>query len=463
MNDRLIHERIEGILPEEAVRFCVPGHRGTNRLLKNVNKRILRYDITELNGCDNLQVPLGILKDAQDRAAKIFGAAQTFFSVNGSTACIVASILSVCRPKDKIIIDRNCHVSVVNGLILSGAVPIFVEREKINEFDINGGIDPENIREAINSNSGVKGILVTSPNYYGICLNLQRIIEIAHEKDVLVIVDEAHGSHLTFSSSLPMSAIECGADIVVNSVHKTLPCVTQGALLHLNTNRVNHLLIKDTLNMLQTTSPSYLIMSSLDSACAVMQDRGQSILNNLVETCNKFVDKLNGINGIKCLNKDIIGKNSVFDIDNTRLVFNFNRTSMTSDECEEILRKKFNIYIEMCDRSNIISIATIDNSAKDINYFRKSMINILKNVKELRGDIASRELKTGKILLSPRDAFYMDKEIIDTQDAEGKIAAKPVYNVPPGSIILCPGEQITSETIDCMINEYHVAKIWINS
>lgn len=461
MNDQLIHQHIEQILPEDAVKFCVPGHR--QRFINNgpVGKRILRYDITELDGADNLQVPKSILKEAQIRAAKVFESKESLYSVNGSTTCINAAILAACKKGEKIIIDRSCHISVINSLILSGAIPVFVERSRIVDFDIDGGLSVKEIKRAIADNPDAKAVFITSPTYYGVCSDVNSIAKVVHDHDIPLIVDEAHGSHFIFSGKLPLSATESGADVVINSLHKTLPCVTQGALLNINSKRIDPLLIKEFLNIFQTTSPSYLIMSSIDSACALMQDKGEELWTKMAVLSRNLSSKISGVSGMKCLNEKQIGQNDIFDLDPTRLVLNFSRSSITSQEVADRLQKYYKIYCEMVDRSNFVNVITVGNNYSDLDYFRKKILTIIKGARELPGNISLPNFKHGHMLIDPSEAFYLQKELVPIQESVGKVSARPVYSVPPGSVILCPGEEITQETVDFLISSHNTDKIWI--
>ena len=242
--------------------FHMPGHKA-GRL--GAFTEILSQDITEITGFDNLHKPEGILLQSQKRCAKLFGAEESFFLVNGSTSGILSAILSVCNTEDEIVVARNCHKSVYSALVLSGAKPIYILPQSIENADFLGSITLEQIQKAVTKNT--KAVILTSPTYEGITSNISEISDFLHNKNILLIVDEAHGSHMKFHHFFPKTALEQNADIVIQSLHKTLPCPTQTAVLHIQGNRVNRNRLKQCLSMVQTSSPSYLFLSAIDYCC----------------------------------------------------------------------------------------------------------------------------------------------------------------------------------------------------
>ena len=432
MDIKDVKSAIDSVLKRNTARFFMPGHKGLGCVM-------LHYDVTELDGTDNLHKPQGILREAQLAASVAFGALHTFFCVNGSSVGLHALIMSICNRGDTLIVDRGCHIAVINALVLNDVRPIFVYPKYNNKFGINDGIEPDDVARAISENPSAKGVLITTPTYYGVCSDVNTIADIAHKHDIPLIVDEAHGAHFCFSKNLPLSALECGADGVVQSVHKTLTCLTQGALLHIGTERIDKQRVQENLNMLHTTSPSYLIMSSIDGARCEMERYGESRLKRLIAECDRVRKKANETGAYYCLDK--LGP--WHDFDQTRLVFNVENAF----DVQAVLRDKYNILVEMVDGYNIVCIPTINNRNTDFANLVKALVEIAKTLppREVRENLQIEQIPTAKLVMPPAQAYYSQTEVVAPKDAIGKVAARSVYKCPPCMPILCPGEMITSE------------------
>lgn len=405
-----IKSKTEEILNESTARFFMPGHKGT----------LSFYDITEIDGADNLVCPSDEIQKAQQNIAKAYGSKQSFISVNGSSAAVMASVLSTCCG-GKIIIDRQCHISAINAIVLGRCVPYYIYPELHPFFGTGTGITKEQVKRAISLNPDAKAILITSPTYYGVCSDIEGICSVAHQSGIPVIVDAAHGAHFAFSDQLPECAIKAGADIVIHSTHKTLNCLTQGALLHHNSSITSHIKLKQTLNMLQTTSPSYLLMSSVEQS---VYDAEKSNFKKLVDIC----DTIRNESRLKYLCEGF------YDYDRTKLVFN-----------GEGLDKKFkisNIIIEMYDGHNAVLMPSVHNSDRDFEM----LLNFVKQCDAPPSPVV-KSIPKAQIKLMPYEAYNADSELISTQNAKGRIAARAVYKNPPCMPVIVPGELITEENI----------------
>lgn len=429
MDIKDIKSAIDSVVKRNTARFFMPGHKGLGSVM-------LHYDVTELDGTDNLHRPQGIIHTAQLAASVAFGALHTFFCVNGSSVGLHTLIMSICKRGDTLIVDRGCHISIINALVLNDVRPVFVYPKYNSQFGINIGIAPDDVAQAISENPSAKGVLITTPTYYGVCSDVNSIANIAHKHNMPLIVDEAHGAHFCFNKDLPSSALECGADGVVQSTHKTLTCLTQGALLHIGTDRIDKQRVQENLNMLHTTSPSYLIMSSIDGARCEMERFGESRLKVLIAECNKVRKKVNETGAYLCLDKLC----DMYDYDQTRIVINVGNAF----DVQAMLRDSYNILVEMVDGSNIVCIPTINNRSTDFSNLVKALAEIAKSLPHWES-IEIEQIPTAKMAMPPTQAYYSQTEIVTPEDSVGKIAARSVYKCPPCMPILCPGEMITKE------------------
>ena len=421
-----IKKGIDKALTADGTRFFMPGHRGEGQL-------DLRYDVTEIDGTDNLQKPDGIIQLAQLNSAVAFGALQSFFLVNGSSVGLHALIMSVCSRGDRLIVDRGCHISVINALVLNGIVPIFAEPEFNAVFGITAGVSNEAVCEAYKACPEAMGVLITSPNYYGVCSDLGAIAETVHSFGGVLLVDEAHGAHFAFNERLPKTALFCGADGVVQSAHKTLPCITQGALLHLGSKRINADTVRENLNMLQTTSPSYLIMSSIDEAVGYMQDCGKERLDFAIDACDKIRAVLDGTGKYKCLSGG----------DPTRLTVHIGEKAA---EVESRLRKLHGVPAEMCDGLNLVFIAKAAHEQKDFRRLERGL-RALSLILPKLSDVKYTPPPIGRAVMAPAEAYYSRVKTIPPTEAVGQVAARAVYKMPPCICLLCPGEIVTEHAV----------------
>ncbi len=436
----IIKNGIDKAIKKSDTRFFTPGHKGKGG-------GVLHYDITEIDGTDNLTCPQGILMEAQNEAAAAFGAEHTFFLVNGSTIGLHTLIMSVCQRGDYVCVDRNCHVAVINGLILRGVTPVFVYPQYNALYNIYGGISSVDVENVLRHNPKIKAVIVTSPTYYGICSNIWEIAQTTHNKGIPLIVDEAHGAHFCFSDTLPLSALQAGADACVQSTHKTLNCLTQGSMLHIKSKLIDPALVKDNLNLLQTTSPSYLLMASLDNARHFMQKNGERLLEKTIRECAALRAKLNDTGVMRCLDAGIVGSNNIHAVDETRLCINF---PQNAELVRLRLQEKYGIYAEFTDCNNIVCIATVANTATDFLNLCVALQETTSAFPPIYTESEERVISDNYIprtalVMPPAECYDAEAERIAAANAIDRIAARTICRYPPGIPIIVPGERITSD------------------
>lgn len=442
---------IEGLkkyLSENNTRFHMPGHKGKNSLLE-WSKIIPEIDVTEVEGTDNLHNPQTIILESQELAAQTFGAKRTLFSVNGTTGGIYGAIAAVTQPGDRVLVQRNCHRSVYNALIFNKLNSEYIFPKFCTNNSITTGILPENVEEKLKKHSDIKAVIITNPSYYGICSNIKEIARIVHSYNKILIVDEAHGSHFPFSKNLPISAIEAGADISIQSTHKTLPAFTQASMIHVGSDRIDIDRLQELVSMYQTTSPSYLLMASLDLARAYMEKEGEERLNRLVSHIKRATAYLKELRGVRILDSEKINGSYFYDFDTTKILFNIE--GLRGNTLDNILRKRYNIQLEMSDFYYGVALCTVLDDNEDIGRLAYAIEDISKS--EFRKSTCST-IDTNIMHIEPdirmslHSAFYKDKRLIELSESKGKVSGGFIIPYPPGIPILCPGEKITEEIIE---------------
>lgn len=440
--DALVRYTGHGYIP-----FHMPGHKQGKGFSIDFLKNAAKIDLTELPGLDDLHYPEGAIKEAQKLAAALFRAERSYFLVNGSSAGILSSIMTICRPGQKIIIQRDSHSSIVNGLILAGAEPVFIQSGYNKQYGINSAVEAHVFEEELKRNPDAAGVVVTRPTYYGVCCDLKTIVKIAHSYGKPVVVDEAHGAHLGFAEFLPESAMDLGADISIQSTHKTLPALTQTAVLHSRGNIINKDRLEYFLKMFQTTSPSYLLMASIDICRAIMETDGERLLKDLSGFINNMAIQFENTEFIHMMQtKDLIPEAQQ---DITRLVFNFKDTKLSGLQANRILRDEYKIQAEMSDLYNVVFIATISDNKKDIDKLALSLLKISDSTGHPgRGKYEMPGMPPIPDRTVPLRET-MDLEIYKTQlkNAKGLTAGTMLTPYPPGIPVVWPGEKITGEVI----------------
>jgi arginine/lysine/ornithine decarboxylase len=357
-------------------------------------------------------------------------------------------VMSVCNPGEKIIMPRNAHKSAINSLILSGAVPVYVQPETDEKLGIAMGVSVESVEKAIAKNPDAKAVFLVNPTYYGATLNLKDIIKVAHKNGMAVVVDEAHGAHLGFHKELPCGAMELGADMAAVSLHKTGGSLTQSSVLLLNEGFVDKNHVRAMLNLTQTTSASYLLMTSLDIARKMLATRGEEIFTRILKLTRMAREEINKIEGLYAFGRELVGNKGVFDFDETKLGINVSGLGMTGFKAYDILRDEYNIQVELGDVFNVLAIVSVGDDEESIRALIEALKSMSKKYRGCKMEFANVNLENPEVIVSPRDAFYASKKLIKLEEAEGEISGESIMAYPPGIPIVTPGERISKDMIE---------------
>lgn len=453
------------------VRFHMPGHKGGSRVFSDFGrlfrKNLFRWDVTEIPGLDDLHEPCGVIEKAEQKLARLYGADKSYFLVNGSTSGILAMMGACLNRGDSVIISRASHRSVMSGLVLTGAKPVYVMPGWHRELGVYTQITPGSMRKVVKQNPGARVVVVTNPTYQGFCPDLRGICEIARESGMLVLVDEAHGPHLAFSRFLPPSAGDFDVDGWVQSPHKMLSSLTQSAWLHVKGGRIDEERLASYVGMVTSTSPSYLLMASLDYARAAMESRGRHLAGKALGMAEEARNFINTYTGFYCVGKEIKGAGGIFDIDLSRLIVNVSVAGFTGFEVESLLRREFNIYAEYADLCNVYFLITFGNTNKDIKILQDALRTLsyrdpkdrnmggrqdITNPGELLGLYSGIMKKLPQKAMEPGEAFARTGEWMPLKRAAGRVVKKAVVPYPPGVPLLMPGEIVEDEHADLIEN-----------
>ncbi|MDD3693181.1 MAG: aminotransferase class I/II-fold pyridoxal phosphate-dependent enzyme [Oscillospiraceae bacterium] len=445
-----ISEALEQFKKMRVVPFDVPGHkrgRGNRELTEFLGERCMSADVNSMKPLDNLSHPVSVIREAEELAADAFGAGHAFLMVGGTTSCVQAMILSVCRQGDKIILPRNVHRSAINALILCGAVPVYVNPSMNQELGIALGMSIKDIETAITENPDAKAIFVNNPTYYGICSDLRTITKLAHSHGIKVLVDEAHGTHFYFGKNLPVSAMAAGADMASVSMHKSGGSLTQSSFLLLG-HGINKDAVRQFINLTQTTSASYLLLSSLDLSRKRLALEGEVIFDKVGKMAQYAREEINYINGFYAYANEIVNGDTVFDFDKTKLTVNTLGVGLAGIEVYDILRDEYDIQIEFGDIGNILAYISVGDSYKDIERLVGALSEIARRYRRDKSGMMRHEYINPQIVIPPQQAFYAGKEPLPIQQSVGRICGEFIMSYPPGIPILAPGELITSEIVE---------------
>ncbi|KYH28679.1 MULTISPECIES: aminotransferase class I/II-fold pyridoxal phosphate-dependent enzyme [Clostridium] len=436
---------------KQVIPFDVPGHkhgRGIPELAEFFGNRVLEVDVNSMEMLDNIGSPSGVIKEAEKLMADAYRSDHAFLLVNGTSSGVQAMVMSVCNPGEKIIMPRNAHKSAINSLILSGAVPVYVQPETDEKLGIAMGVSVESVEKAIAKNPDAKAVFLINPTYYGVTSNLKDIIKVAHKNGMAVVVDEAHGAHLGFHKELPCGAMELGADMAAVSLHKTGGSLTQSSVLLLNEGFVDKNHVRAMLNLTQTTSASYLLMTSLDIARKILATRGEEIFTRILKLTRMAREEINKIEGLYAFGKELIGNEGVFDFDETKLGINVSGLGMTGFKAYDILRDEYNIQVELGDVFNVLAIVSVGDDEESIRALIEALKSMSKKYRGCKMEFANVNLENPEVIVSPRDAFYASKKLIKLEDAEGEISGESIMAYPPGIPIVTPGERISKDMIE---------------
>ncbi len=445
-----IYEALEEMKRNKLVPFDVPGHKhgkGNKELTEFLGEKCLSVDVNSMKPLDNLCHPTGVIKEAEDLAAQAFGAAYAFFMVGGTTSSVQAMILSNVKRDDKIILPRNVHQSVINSLVLCGAIPIYINPQTNNRLGIALGMSLKDIKQTIQKHPDAKAILVNNPTYYGICSDLKAIVEIAHSYKIKVLVDEAHGTHFYFGENMPINAMAAGADMAAVSMHKSGGSLTQSSILLCGKN-VNPNYVMQIINLTQTTSGSYLLLSSLDISRRNLAINGVNIFNKVRKFASYARDEINQLGDYYAFSKELINGDSIFDFDDTKLSVNTLDLGLAGIEVYDLLRDEYDIQVEFGDLGNILAYISVGDKTKNIERLISALGEIRRLYKNDGSGIMENEYINPIVKCSPQKAFYAEKTSLALCDCVNNISSEFVMCYPPGIPILAPGELITDDVID---------------
>lgn len=442
------------------VSFHMPGHKGAQFYERfgygDFLHHLVDFDITEIDGADNLFQTEGIIQAVQDKYAALYGCQKSYLMINGTSGGILASILSCVDKGKKLVMARNCHKSVFNALTLGEIQPVYVYPKMLQEYGISGPIPPEEVETMLSAHPDAQAVILPSPNYYGICSDIEQIASIVHRHGKVLIVDEAHGAHLQFSAELPPSALSSGADLVITSTHKTLGSFTQSATLHLNSDRVDQWTLEDKLQCIESTSPSYLLMASLDITASILQDHGKQLMEEWCEMLKRFYQRAVQIPGLTTM-----GRRE--DHDWTKINLSMKDLGLSGAELERILRDEHQVFMELATGDLLMGMSGIGNTQQDYDRLAAALEEISSRYLQsgsLTPDTAAGKTQANDASIHENHALYpippeqaemvavpKKKRRILLAQSEGLICASSIIPYPPGIPLICPGERITAEAI----------------
>ena len=464
----------------DRVSLHIPGHKGasvsegTEQLAELFPPEVLRADITEIDGFDDLHCPEGVIAQAQELAADLFGAEETFFLVNGTTSGIIAAVAAAAYEGQPILVGRDCHKSVTRGLIFSGAMPVYAECGFDESLGIPCGISVSAVQAALEHNPGVRALILTNPSYYGTYSQLRQISELCHDRGVQVIADEAHGAQLYFASQEgACSALSAGCDISVQSTHKMLGSLTQSSMLHVRGDLADRDRLRYLVHLMNTTSPSYLLMASLDAVRCNMAHCGEEVWRRVLSIADEAAARIENIPRIRCI-RDYTDADGVRrKIEGARLLISAAEMGIGGRELADILTCRYHIDVEFADHLYVIAAAGSGTTDREFLLLENALREI---AGEMTDDAAiqcgqqefsvreeswshhvQRNMATARLrhrlVMTPRKAFYSQHEMIPLAEACGRTAAFDIAVYPPGIPVLYPGEEITEEIRDYLLCE----------
>lgn len=447
-----IYEALQKYREMRVVPFDVPGHKhgkGNPELTEFLGRTCMEVDVNSMKPLDNLCHPVSVIKEAEQLAAEAYGAGYCFFMVGGTTSAVQSMILSVCKAGEKIIMPRNVHRSAINSLILSGAIPVYVDPGVNERLGIPLGMSVKAVERAILENPDAKAVFVNNPTYYGVCSDLRAIVRLAHEHGMAVLADEAHGTNFYFGEGLPVSAMAAGADLAAVSMHKSGGSLTQSSFLLIGKNAgVTEGRVRAVINLTQTTSGSYLLLSSLDISRRSLATDGKNIVKRVVETARYARDEIAKIGGYYAFGEELVNGDDFYAFDSTKLSVHTRDIGLAGIEVYDYLRDHYDIQIEFGDIGNILAYISAGDRWKDIERLVSALSEIKRRFSRDKSGMLSLEYVDPQVVLTPQEAFYGETETLPINESAGRISCEFVMCYPPGIPIVAPGELITKEIIE---------------
>ena len=446
-----IAEAMKAYASDGARAFHTPGHKqglGAHKLLQElITPQGLREEVSLMEELDDLHEPTMCIKDAQDLAAELYGADAAYFMINGTSGAIHAMLMGALQPGDKVLVPRNAHRSLIGGLILTGATPVFIQPRIDEELGIPMGLRYADIAAAVDANPEARALLLVYPTYYGVAMDLQAAADLVHSRNMLLLVDEAHGTHLYFGDNLPISGMAAGADLAAVSMHKSGGSLTQSSIM-LCGQGVDVEYVQQIINLTQTTSASYLLISSLDLSRRNLALHGRESFEKVSSMAEYARAEINEIGGFYAYGRELIDGDSVFDFDVTKLSVFTQGIGMTGIEVYDMLRDEYDIQIEFGDIGNILAYISIGDRIRDIERLVGALEDIADRAGKDKKELYCGEFIAPELVMSPREAFYAQGEKLPLEKTVGRVAGEMLMCYPPGIPILTPGERITQEILD---------------
>ena len=448
-----------GVIP-----FHTPGHKqgiGMDRAFREfIGDNICAIDLTPMPGIDDLLQPTESIKEAQELAADAYGADRTYFLINGSTSGNQCMMMTAVNPGEKIAVPRNSHKSMLGGLVMSGAFPVYMQPEVDESLHMDHCVTVETVERTLREHPDLAAVYVVSPTYYGVAADLESIARVVHDAGKVLLVDEAWGPHFHFHPALPVSATRAGADLCINSTHKMLSAFSQCAMLHQTGPRVRIDRLESVLKMFLSTSPNLPMVASLDVARKQMAVDGPALLSRAIALAERTRERLNAIPGVYCFGEELQGRPGIFDLDPTKVTVTVKNLGYTGYEASEILRRRYNVQVELADLFNVVALFTIGTSEAAADRFVEGVSELAREDRAIDifspSGILERRVKTGSYKLPkippmrmlPREAFLAPAESVRFKASAGRICAETISPYPPGIPVIAPGEEITPEIID---------------
>ena len=454
-----LYDKLVDYSQSDVYPFHMPGHKrqvGNPFLQEFPNPYAI--DITEIDGFDNLHHAEGIIRESMDRAAKMYGADRSYYLVNGSSCGILSAVCGMTRHGGKILMSRNCHKAAYHGVFLNRLRVEYIYPQIIEEFGIQGGLVPEDVENVLKTDHDIQAVLVVSPTYDGIVSDVEKIVEICHGCGIPLIVDEAHGAHFRYHKGFPVSALDLGADVVIQSLHKTLPAFTQTSILHVKGDLVDRERLEHYLQIFQSSSPSYLFMAGMERCLKFMEEKtemtgGRSRMDQFYHRLVKLRKELGAMKRLRLLEEDSKGKNGVYDLDISKVIISARGTGINGEELGEWLRREYHLEMEMCAAEYVTAITTVMDTEEGLRRLRNALL-------EIDGKLSDRvesqdcgkknqryELKPETVMSIADGCEQADKKI-SLEDSVGRISGEYIYLYPPGIPFVVPGEKISQEVVE---------------
>lgn len=449
--EETLFQKLEKYGQSNVYPFHMPGHK--RRLAPPEAGAVYGMDITEIDGFDNLHEAEGILKNAQQFAAALYHSEETAFVVNGSTAGILAAIAGTCEDGGKIMVARNCHKSVYHAIELHHLDPVYIYPHINTKYGVNEGIYPQDVDEMWITFEKVQAIVITSPTYDGVVTDVSEICRMAHARQIPVIVDEAHGAHFNFSEYFPESAVKCGADIVIQSTHKTLPAMTQTALIHMNGPLIDRERVRRMLTIYQTSSPSYILMGSIDACMHMLAGNGDELFEKYTRGLSWLRGEIHQCRHIRMPERGYFDQKYTFDYDRSKLVLSVKNTNMSGQQLYERLLYQYQLQMEMVSSDYVLAMTSVGDSQDGYRRLADALQEIDRDLTEEKHDETAgpETLPVVKSLLSIHEAGRRQKDMCSLYNSVGYMAADYVYLYPPGIPLVTPGEVISEEVAEMIL------------